>query len=45
MAFRVETGTNKTLFLTMITTFGLNANAHSMQVVNDSLDMGALFSG
>lgn len=41
--FREETGTNKTLFLTTITTFGLNANEHSMQLVNDSLDMGALF--
>ncbi len=41
--FRSETGTNKTLFLTMITTFGLQANEHSAQVVNDTLDMGALF--
>ena len=41
--FRTETGTNKTLFLTMITTFGLKQNAHSQQLVNDSLDMNALF--
>lgn len=41
--FREETGTSKTLFLTMITTFGLKPNAYSLQLVNDSLDMGALF--
>jgi hypothetical protein len=41
--FREETGTNKTLFLTMITTFGLKSNSHSIQLVNDSLDMSALF--
>jgi hypothetical protein len=43
MVFREETGSNKTLFLTMITTFGLKNNAHSMQLVHDSLDMNALF--
>ncbi len=42
--FREETDTKKTLFLTIITTFGLKANEHSMQLVNDSLDMGALFN-
>ncbi len=42
-AFRVETGTNKTLFLTMITTFGLKANPYSQQLVNDNLDMNILF--
>jgi uncharacterized protein len=42
-AFRSETGTNKTLFLTMISTFGLKANDYSQQLVNDSLDMNALF--
>ena len=41
--FRAETETNKTLFLTMLTTFGVKQNAHSQQVVNDSLDMNALF--
>lgn len=44
-AFRAETGTTKTLFLTMITTFGLNTNAYSQQLINDSLDMSALFEG
>ena len=42
-AFRDETNTNKTLFLTMITTFGLKPNQHSMQLVKESLDAGALF--
>lgn len=42
-AFRAETGTNKTLFLTILTTFGLKTNEYSQQLVNDSLDMGALF--
>jgi len=41
--FREETGTNKTFFLTIITTFGLEANNYSTQLVNDSLDMEALF--
>ena len=41
--FRAETETNKTLFLTMLTTFGVKQNAHSQQVVNDSLDINALF--
>ena len=42
-AFRTETKTNKTLFLTMITTFGVSSNKYSEQLVNDSLDMNALF--
>jgi uncharacterized protein len=42
-AFRSETGTNKTLFLTMITTFGLKPNEYVQQLVNDSLDMNILF--
>lgn len=43
-AFRTETKTNKTLFLTMITTFGLAPNEYAQQLVNDTLDMNALFS-
>lgn len=43
MVFRTETNTRKTLFLTMITTFGLQPNAHSLRLVKDSLDMNALF--
>lgn len=41
--FKEETGTQKTLFLTMITTFGLKPNEYSQRWVKDSLDMGALF--
>jgi uncharacterized protein len=41
--FRSETGTNKTLFLTMITTVGLKPNQYSQQLVNDALDMNDLF--
>jgi uncharacterized protein len=42
-AFRTETDTNKTLFLTMITTFGLKNNEYSMQLVNNTVEMEALF--
>jgi len=41
-AFRSETHTNKTLFLTMVTTFGLQVNAYSGTVQND-LKMDVLF--
>ena len=42
-AFRTETGTDKTLFLTLITTYGLEQNTYAQQLVNDTLDMTALF--
>jgi AAA+ ATPase superfamily predicted ATPase len=42
-AFRLETGTNKTLLLTMITTFGVAPNAHALHLVQDEVEMGALF--
>lgn len=41
--FREETGTNKSLFLTFITTFGLKPNKYTMGLVQDELDMDALF--
>jgi AAA+ ATPase superfamily predicted ATPase len=41
--FRTETGTDKTLLLTLITAFGLKANDYSKQLVNDALTMEALF--
>lgn len=41
--FREETGTTKTLFMTLITTFGLKPNEHSMRWVQCDLDMNALF--
>lgn len=42
-AFRMETNTRKALFLTMITTFGLQQNQYSLRLVKDALDMNALF--
>lgn len=41
--FQEETKTRKTLFLTMITTFGLKPNSHSTRYIKDSLEMNALF--
>jgi len=41
--FRDETQTNKTLFLTLITTFGLKKNTHSVSLVQNDLDMNVLF--
>ena len=43
--FRTETKTNKTIFLTMITTFGLQRNAHAVSVMQNDLEMGILFDG
>ncbi len=40
--FRAETHTKKTLFLTMISTFGLKENSYSLNVSND-LKMNVLF--
>jgi hypothetical protein len=41
--FREETGTRKAVFLTMITTFGLNRNMHAVSLVQNELTMDALF--
>ena len=41
--FKEETGTQKTLFLTMITTFGVKPNMYSQRYVQDSLTMDVLF--
>jgi len=41
--FRAETGTKKAIFITMITTYGLNQNAHSRGLVQNDLEMGVLF--
>jgi len=41
--FRSETKTKKSVFLTMLTTFGLQQNAHSQSVVQNEIDMNALF--
>ncbi len=42
-AFRRETGTSKSLFLTLITTFGISRNQHAISLVQNELDMDALF--
>ncbi len=41
--FRAETKTRKTLFLTMITTFGIQPNKYALVNVKDSIEMKALF--
>jgi uncharacterized protein len=41
--FKHETKTRKSIFLTLITTFGLEANAHSAGLVQNSLTMDVLF--
>ena len=41
--FQAQTGTKKVLFLTMITTFGLEQNAYSGSTVHNSLTMDVLF--
>jgi uncharacterized protein len=41
--FRAETGTRKTLFLTMISTYGLKQNEYVQRLVNDSIEMSILF--
>lgn len=41
--FKEETHTKKTLFLTMITTYGVKENQHSIQNVKDTVKMEALF--
>ncbi|MFK7971605.1 MAG: ATP-binding protein [Bacteroidia bacterium] len=41
--FQRETQTNKALFMTLITTFGLKANVHSTSLVQNEVTMDALF--
>lgn len=41
--FRSETGTKKAIFLTMLTTYGLTQNAHSIGLVQNDLTMDVLF--
>lgn len=41
--FRENTRTNKSVFLTMITTFGLTKNEHSLLIVQNALTMDVLF--
>ena len=42
-AFRKETKTRKALFLTMVTTFGLERNEHAASLVQNEITMDALF--
>lgn len=42
-AFKTVSGTNKSLFLTMVTTFGVQPNPYSQQYVQASVTMDALF--
>jgi hypothetical protein len=41
--FKGKTNTKKTLYLTMITTYGLKENDYADQLVKKSLTMDALF--
>lgn len=41
--FRQETGTKKSLFITLVTTFGIKANEHSARLVQHSITMDSLF--
>jgi hypothetical protein len=41
--FREQTKTRKAIFLTMITTFGLNRNTHAISLVQNELTMDVLF--
>jgi len=43
-AFRTTTGTRKSLFLTMITTFGVSRNEYSLDVVQNEVKMEHLFT-
>lgn len=42
--FKRETKTKKTVFITMITTFGVISNMHSIGNVDNNLTMNVLFS-
>jgi uncharacterized protein len=42
-AFRSATGTRKTVFITLVTTFGVAHNKHRRAVVDVAIDMDALF--
>ena len=42
-AFKEETGTRKSVFLTFITTFGLKSNQYSLGLVQNDLTMDSLF--
>jgi hypothetical protein len=41
--FKRETNTRKSIFLTMITTYGVQENQYSKELMQNNLDMNALF--
>jgi len=41
--FKTETKTRKSVFLTLITTYGLQSNSHSIGLVQNDISMDALF--
>lgn len=41
--FREQTGTTKTLFMTMVTTYGVKKNAHYLSLIDNQLIMDDLF--
>lgn len=43
MAFRISTQTRKTIFLTMITTYGTKDNTYKQQLADSELTMNNLF--
>ncbi len=42
--FKAETETTKSIYLTMITTYGLKQNAYAINLVRNDLDMNVLFA-
>jgi uncharacterized protein len=42
-AFRLETKTKKAVFLTLITTYGVTENPYKGELVQNEIEMGALF--
>jgi hypothetical protein len=43
--FKAETGTLESVFLTMVTTFGLKQNQYSTGLLQNELTMEVLFEG
>ena len=43
--FRDQIKTKKSLFITMVTTFGIKSNEYASQLVQNSVTMDALFEG
>ena len=41
--FKTQTKTNKTIFLTMVTTFGIKKNEHATRLIQNEITMDALY--